>query len=67
MQIKKIGELEIIDKMEVSTIFNLKIDLINKLLYFIENNGTNEPTLCLSLDVLSPDPISKIIINSNLE
>jgi hypothetical protein len=37
--------------------FIVSVDIANKLMYFIEKNGTNEPTLCLSLDSLSPEPM----------
>jgi len=56
---KQFGMLKI-DNENTSKIFTINIDIVNKLMYFIEKNGGNEPTLCLSLDSLSPEPIKNI-------
>lgn len=62
MSIKKIGIFEIIADNNSSKIFSLNIDAKNKFLYFAEtNNGEDEPLICLSIDLLSPDvPITNV-------
>jgi len=58
MKMGKIGELEI-ENTSGKNIYEIKIDIENKLMYFIEN-GTNEPTLCVSIDSLFPEEIQGI-------
>ena len=54
-----LGNLEITNESGIK-VFGLSMDIKNKLMYFIEKNGTNEPTICLSIDSLSPEPIKNV-------
>jgi len=59
----EIGKLKITDINDSTKNFLLQVDKRNKLLFIIEENGENEPTLCVSLDSLTVDTIKDITIS----
>jgi len=59
MQVKKVGEMELINSEKVKN-FSITIDFKNKLMFFAENDGANEPCVCLSLDALSDDVVDDV-------
>jgi len=58
----QIGKLQVTDVNDSVKNFLLQVDKRNKLLFIIEENGDNEPTLCISLDTLSEDSIKNVVI-----
>ncbi len=60
-KVKKIGEMELVNSEKVKN-FSITIDLKNKLMFFSENDGVNEPSVCLSLDALTDDIVEDVKI-----
>jgi len=60
-KVKKIGEMELVNSEKVKN-FSITIDLKNKLMFFSENDGNNEPSVCLSLDALTDDIVEDVKI-----
>jgi hypothetical protein len=61
MQVKKIAEMELINSEKVKN-FSITIDFKNKLMFFAENDGANEPSVCLSLDALTDEAVDDVKI-----